>query len=161
MEIEHNIFSGLGNMENARTAGVDAEASSKSCSGEKVLVQEGPEDEMDPNVIASLNGINIIPVLGNLQTLSKQKYQDRLDYVFLSQHTAHWLGNQEFKSALGDQAIIEVETGKFVYQLKEMDQEKLVEKIMSIAEENGFVKDEVDGKENDLMHNTIRFKKQV
>ena len=160
MEIEHNIFSGLGNMENARTAGVDAEVSSKSCSGKQAL-QEGPEDEMDPNVIASLNGINIIPVLGNLQTLSKQKYQDRFDYVFLSQHTAHWLGNQEFKAALGDQAIIEVETGKFVYQLKEKDQLQLVEKIMSIAEENGFGKDEVDGEENDLMRNTIRFKKHV
>ena len=148
-------------MQNARTAGVDAEASSTSCSGEQAL-QEGAEDKMDPNVIAALNGINIIPVLGNLQTLSKQKYQDRFDYVFLSQHTAHWLGNEEFKSALGDQAIIEVETGKFVYQLKAKDELKLVEKIMSIAEENGFVKDEVDGEEeNDLIHNTIRFKKQV
>jgi hypothetical protein len=32
---------------------------------------------------------------------------------------------------------------------------------MSIAEENGFGKDEVDGEENDLMRNTIRFKKHV
>jgi len=149
-------------MENARKAGVDAEASSKSCSGEHAVQEGRPEVEIDPNVITSLNGINIIPVLGNLQTLAKQKYQDRFDYVFLSQHSAHWLGNQEFKAALGDQAIIEVETGKFVYQLKEKDQLQLVQKITSIAEESGFEKDAVDdGEKNDLMHNTIRFKKRV
>lgn len=164
MNFEHDIFSGLGNKKGKlqTTAGLDdAEAGSEPNSGKRGGALQG--DETNPNVIAALDGITIIPVLGDVHTLSKKKYRGRFDFAFLSQHAAHWLRNQEFKSALSNQAVVEVETGKFVYQLKEKDQLQLLEKINSLAMANGFQKAESDAcaceKVNELDCKTLRFQK--
>jgi predicted house-cleaning noncanonical NTP pyrophosphatase (MazG superfamily) len=163
MVIEHDIFSGLGDDRKSKPiVGSDDDKNNKASpelnSGNRAF-QEG--DETNPNVMAALDGLTVIPVLGNAQTLSRKKYQGRFDFVFLSQHAAHWMRNPEFKSALGNQAVVEVETGKFVYQLKKKDQLQLLEKINSIASASGFRKEEMNACESEelteLDCNSLRF----
>ena len=164
MVIEHDIFSGLGNDRKSKAnVGSDDDKNNKASpelnSGNRAF-QEG--DETNPNVMmAALDGFTVIPVLGNVQTLSRKKYHGRFDFVFLSQHAAHWMRNPEFKSALGNQAVVEVETGKFVYQLKKKDQLQLLEKINSIASASGFRKEEMNACESEelteLDCNSLRF----
>jgi hypothetical protein len=103
-----------------------------------------------PSSIAfdALHGISIIPLLGNLDDFlsKKKKYQGRFDYVFLSQGVAQWIGSNNFKSILRcptddgrEKVLVEVESGKYIFQLKEKDQKALHERIKSLAEGQGLM----------------------
>jgi hypothetical protein len=152
MQIEHDIFSGLGHS--------DLIDSSKSNNATEV---QGASNATDSKSLSkgryecikqALDGISIIPIQGDLKTMKKKKYQNRFDHVFLSQHCAHWIGLEEFKSILRSKqeedqngeddprkcvSSVDVETGKFIFQLNEKDQMALLDKIKALAEKNNFV----------------------
>ena len=82
-----------------------------------------------------LDGVKIMPLSGDIKNLlTKKKYKNKFDHVFLSQQTAHYLEQDGFKSVLRSGATVSVETGKFVFPLSTNCQQKeMVAKIMQMA----------------------------
>jgi len=175
MQIEHDIFSGLGEttLSNKDNESLGSEGDALTNNVEPDLNATAEEDKRNDNIMSALNGISIIPLLGDFKSLTRTKYKNFFDHVYLSQHSAHWMGFDEFKSILrssedghassasSSTGTVEVETGKFIFQLKEKDQIALLDKITSLAQGNGFVRVDEGGSTNteDMLHlNTISFK---
>ena len=179
MQIEHDIFSGLGKVEpiDMKPMEIKDEENNEineNVAGEKNPPPEQVQEENKPSISCAssrneiinqaLNGISIIPLCGDLKTLGKKKYKNRFDHIFLSQHSAHWMGIEEFKSILRSEeegcesasSSVDVETGKFIFQLGKKDQMALLDKIKNLAEGNCFIQNYEGMEELDL--NTLSFK---
>ncbi len=151
MAIKHNIFSGFGK---GSTESIMEEIDGKS----DVIFDISKRNE---HISKSLDGVTVTLIAhDDFDALrNKKRYQNMFDYVYLSQHAAHWIGESQFKSILRNNneknhdpnsilgpeynnpsrvSSIEVETGKYIFQLNETKQKELLNKIISIAEENGL-----------------------
>ncbi len=159
MQIEHDIFSGLGNVEPMYRNSSKTEDADR-IDGDEISI----ETSRYRNMKKALDGISIIPVYGDMKNLEKKKFNNLFHHVFLSQHTAHWIGLQEFRSILRSESddgreqssSVDVETGKFIFQLGKKDQGELLEKIKRIGEGNGLCLNLCRGKE-EIELNTVSF----
>ena len=153
MQIEHNIFSGLGTDIPKKGDGNEE--------GSSVSNEDSTSQRRNENIMNALEGISIIPILGDSRTLAKKKFKDRFDHVFLSQHGAHWMGLDCFKSILrtGDHhcGSVEVETGKFVFPLDDTNEAELLSKVINLAEKSGLIRCSVNKSGN----GTVAFSQEL
>ncbi|KAL4108763.1 hypothetical protein PRIC1_000472 [Phytophthora ramorum] len=147
MEKEHDIFSGIGDVEGVSTEVGNQPTESKpkprfeeldegtnqpQAPNEEVLKrQEAAEDEAQrrANTIKeSLQGVKVIPLTGTVEDLlSKKRYSNLFDHVFISSQQCHTLQPPEdveqqstatFTNILKDGATVDVESSVFMLPLK-------------------------------------------
>ena len=191
MQTQHDIFSGLDletKVISSRETLSNSDANKTTCTTNACNQKEiepthsdhsaNERNNLNENIKNAMDGITIIPLIGDIKTLSwNKKYKRRFDHVFLSQHSAHWIGCDELKCIMrsndndkqiyipshanvqnehGSSVDVEVETGKFIFQLTEKDQLALLKKVRDLAKGNYFVEETVEG-DKDLGLNAMQF----
>jgi hypothetical protein len=74
------------------------------------------------------------------EVLTKPRYHKQFDAVFLSARTAQCLDQPYFDELLKDQALIAVETAKFLVPLLKKSKEEYAKKIDEYAGKQGYKK---------------------
>ena len=71
------------------------------------------------NIVDMLENIKIFPVSGGVEGMyGRQKFQEKFDIAYVSQHGCHRVGDDQFPSLLKPSAKVVLETGKHVYALQ-------------------------------------------
>ncbi|KAE8888751.1 hypothetical protein PF003_g27216 [Phytophthora fragariae] len=154
MEKEHDIFSGIGDTEGIQDTGnqptedkshsrfeeIVEETNQPKATEEEISKLQSAEAEARENIIReSLHDAKIIPLTGNMEDLlSKKRYTNLFDYVFISSQQCHVLQPSDdveerakatFTNMLRDGAAVDVESSVFMLPLKDEQRALYVTKL--------------------------------
>mmetsp|Transcript_232 Transcript_232/g.416 ORF Transcript_232/g.416 Transcript_232/m.416 type:complete len:532 (-) Transcript_232:33-1628(-) len=91
------------------------------------------------NIVDMLENIKIFPVSGGVEGMyGRQKFQEKFDIAYVSQHGCHRVGDDQFPSLLKPSAKVVLETGKHVYALQAKQCEELTKKMFELTEKQGW-----------------------
>ena len=140
MRSEGDIFSGLGEQKGKQQFEEVAEnlsdESNKSCGKEDFNCKRG-----------FMDGVRIIPLKGELNSLSKKKkFRNFFAQIHLSQHTAHFVGEEFLRELLSqkrndemESGVVSVESSKYLFALSENQRKEINAKILSLASTNDLL----------------------
>jgi len=87
------------------------------------------------NIVSTLKDVKIFPMSSIEENsvqktlLSKSKFQNFFDHVFVSQHAVHHCGTEGFSNILKQGGTLRMETGKHIYALQRAQLQELVGKM--------------------------------
>ena len=157
MKKERDIFSGLGETTPKEDGGQVVEDGSEltieMLDNENVEKQNSDTTTSDnamkerhAYIEQSINRINIIPLRGDLKSITnKKKYKNLFHQVHLSQQSAHFLGKSFLREIVrvSDEdatckSTVSVETGRFIFPLSEEKRNEMNSTIINMGSSNHF-----------------------
>ncbi|ELU12844.1 hypothetical protein CAPTEDRAFT_219243 [Capitella teleta] len=114
---------------------LDAHAEVTEEVDEETVEEENNEDSQEKQGLMELEGIRVtfLP-LGSAPDLHKKsKFQKLFNIVFFANSMVHHL-NGEVNQTFADDAVVHLETSKFMLELKKEQHEEFNKKVTSIAE---------------------------
>ncbi|KAG7385943.1 Dynein assembly factor 3, axonemal [Phytophthora pseudosyringae] len=152
MEKEHDIFSGIGDVEKTGADSGNQPADDKPTPRFEEIDEKEPRQQQvvsdeaqrhADTIKESLQGVKLIPLTGSVEDLfSKKRYTDLFDYAFVSSQQCHILqpsidveqqAPAAFTNILKDGATVDIESSVFMLPLKEQQRVLYVAKLQEWA----------------------------